>query len=430
MQSAKQKARQSLREIQKDTLYSEYKDKVGEMIIGYYQRERNGNIYVDLGKTEGILPKKYQSPREIYHPNDRIKALIYEVVKTPTGLQIVLSRNHAEFVKKIFELEVPEIYDKTIEIYEDRARARLPHQDRRALHPRGRGPRGRLRRPEGRAHPGGGARAGRREDRHPALLAGLRAASSRTPCSPAEVNQVVILDEAKKLALAIVPDASFSLAIGKQGLNVRLANRLTDWNIDVKTESQFSEMDISAEAKRAVSALFGEPEEEIQKISELPGHHRRGWWRSWTRTSIDGHREPRRPQPRAARRAGRHHRGRHPDPAQDHRRERRDRGGGARHRRRIRRRRALRRQPAAPEAEAAEADAAEAASAARGAAPAPESPLAAILPDAAAQPAEPPAAAAEDAAAETSQKRKRTSVRNAERPSRRTWLLVQTVASV
>jgi N utilization substance protein A len=89
--------------------------------------------------------------------------------------------------------------------------------------------------------------------------------------SPAEVNQVVILDESKKLALAIVPDASFSLAIGKQGLNVRLANRLTDWNIDVKTESQFSEMDISAEAKHAVSALFGEPEEEIQKISELPG---------------------------------------------------------------------------------------------------------------------------------------------------------------
>ena len=85
VQSAKQKARQSLREIQKDTLYSEFKDKVGEMIIGYYQRERNGNIYVDLGKTEGILPKKYQSPREIYHPNDRIKALMVQVLegKTP-----------------------------------------------------------------------------------------------------------------------------------------------------------------------------------------------------------------------------------------------------------------------------------------------------------------------------------------------------------
>jgi N utilization substance protein A len=240
------------------------------MIIGYYQRERNGNIYVDLGKTEGILPKKYQSPREIYHPNDRIKALIYEVVKTPTGLQIVLSRNHAEFVKKIFELEVPEIYDKTIEImkivrepgYRTKIAVRSTREDVDPV----------------------GACVGLKGVRIQAVVRELEgekidilrySLDSRSfiknALSPAEVNQVVILDESKKLALAIVPDASFSLAIGKQGLNVRLANRLTDWNIDVKTESQFSEMDISAEAKRAVSALFGEPEEEIQKISELPG---------------------------------------------------------------------------------------------------------------------------------------------------------------
>jgi transcription termination/antitermination protein NusA len=270
VQSAKQKARQSLREIQKDTLYSEYKDKVGEMIIGYYQRERNGNIYVDLGKTEGILPKKYQSPREIYHPNDRIKALIYEVVKTPTGLQIVLSRNHAEFVKRIFELEVPEIYDKTIEImkivrepgYRTKIAVRSTREDVDPV----------------------GACVGLKGVRIQAVVRELEGEKIdilrysldsrnfiKNALSPAEVNQVIILDEAKKLTLAIVPDASFSLAIGKQGLNVRLANRLTDWNIDVKTESQFSEMDISAEAKRAVSALFGEPEEEIQKISELPG---------------------------------------------------------------------------------------------------------------------------------------------------------------
>ena len=92
VQSAKQKARQTLREIQKDTLYSEFKDKVGEMIIGYYQRERNGNIFVDLGKTEGLLPRRYQSPREVYRPNDRIKAMIYEVSKAPQGLQIILSQ--------------------------------------------------------------------------------------------------------------------------------------------------------------------------------------------------------------------------------------------------------------------------------------------------------------------------------------------------
>jgi N utilization substance protein A len=117
VQSAKQKTKQTLREIQRNTLYSEFKERVGEMIIGYYQRERNGNIFVDLGKTEGILPKKFQSPREIYHPSDRIRALIYEVSKSPTGLQIVLTRTHADFVKKTFELEVPELYDRTIEIY-------------------------------------------------------------------------------------------------------------------------------------------------------------------------------------------------------------------------------------------------------------------------------------------------------------------------
>ncbi|MEW5815960.1 MAG: helix-hairpin-helix domain-containing protein, partial [Spirochaetota bacterium] len=91
--------------------------------------------------------------------------------------------------------------------------------------------------------------------------------------SPAEVQTVILLDEAKKQALAVVEESQLSLAIGKQGLNVRLANRLVDWNIDVKTEAQFEEMDISAETKKAVSALFSdiEEEEEITKISELPG---------------------------------------------------------------------------------------------------------------------------------------------------------------
>ena len=117
IQSAKQKARQSLREIQKDTLYSEFKDREGELIVGYYQRERNGTIFVDLGRTEGILPRRYQSPREIYRANDRVRAMIYEVEKSTLGLQIVLTRTHTEFVKKIFELEVPEIYDRTIEIH-------------------------------------------------------------------------------------------------------------------------------------------------------------------------------------------------------------------------------------------------------------------------------------------------------------------------
>lgn len=272
VQSAKQKAKQTLREIQKDTLYSEFKDKVGEMIIGYYQRERNGNIFVDLGKTEGILPKRFQSPREIYRPNDRIKALIYEVNKTPSGLQIVLSRTHTDFVKRIFELEVPEVYDRTVEIFkivrEPGYRTKIAvFSNRDDVDPVG-------------------ACVGMKGVRIQAIVRELEGEKIdilkyesdprefiKNALSPAEVETVVTLDEAKHQALAVVAENQLSLAIGKQGLNVRLANRLVDWNIDVKTEEQFAEMDISAESKKAVSALFSdlEEEEEITKISELPG---------------------------------------------------------------------------------------------------------------------------------------------------------------
>ncbi|MAG14163.1 MAG: transcription termination/antitermination protein NusA [Spirochaetales bacterium] len=272
VQSAKQKAKQTLREIQKDTLYSEFADKVGEMIIGYYQRERNGNIYVDLGKTEGILPKRYQSPREIYRPNDRIKAMIYEVNKSPTGLQIVLTRTHTEFVKRIFELEVPEIYDKTVEIFkivrEPGYRTKIAvYSNRDDVDPVG-------------------ACVGMKGVRIQSVVRELEGEKIdilkydtdprdfiRNALSPADVDSVVIYDDAKRQALAVVDEGQLSLAIGKQGLNVRLANRLVDWNIDVKTAEQFGEMDIAVESKRAVSALFGdieEEEEEITRIAELP----------------------------------------------------------------------------------------------------------------------------------------------------------------
>jgi N utilization substance protein A len=270
VQSAKQKTRQTLREIQRNTLYSEFKEKVGELIIGYYQRERNGNIYVDLGKTEGILPKKFQSPREVYHPSDRIRALIYEVSKSTSGLQIVLTRTHTDFVKKIFELEVPELYDHTIEIYklvrEPGYRTKMAvYSNRDDVDPVG-------------------ACVGLKGVRIQAVVRELEGEKIdvlrydpdprmfiKNALLPAEARQVIIVDEAKKSALAVVGDNQFSLAIGKQGLNVRLANRLVDWNIDVKTEEQFAQMDLSAETKRAVSALFGlEPEEEIVRIAELP----------------------------------------------------------------------------------------------------------------------------------------------------------------
>jgi N utilization substance protein A len=270
VQSAKQKARQTLREIQKDTLYSEFKGKEGEMIIGYYQRERNGTIFVDLGKTEGLMPKRYQSPREVYRPNDRIKAMIHEVNKTPSGLQIILTRTHTEFVRKIFELEVPEIYDKTVEIFkivrEPGYRTKIAvYSNRLDVDPVG-------------------ACVGLKGVRIQAVVRELEGEKIdilkfetdprdliKNALSPAQVRQVLVLDEGRKHALAIVDEDQLSLAIGKQGLNVRLANRLVDWNIDVKTEAQFEEMDITVANKQGFDDLFSDSGEiEITRISELP----------------------------------------------------------------------------------------------------------------------------------------------------------------
>ncbi len=271
VQSAKQKAKQTLREIQKDTLYSEFKGKEGEMVIGYYQRDKNGDIFIDLGKTEGILPKRFQSPREIYRRNDRVKTLIYSVEKNPSGLRIMLSRTHTEFVKKLFDLEVPELYDNSIEIYkivrEPGYRTKLAvYSNRDDIDPVG-------------------ACVGLKGIRIQTIVRELEGEKIdvlkyetdptlfiKNALSPAEVRQVYILDEAKRSALAVVSENQLSLAIGKQGLNVRLANRLADWNIDVKTEEQFLEMDIAQESRRGLDALFSdEPEDEIINIDDIPG---------------------------------------------------------------------------------------------------------------------------------------------------------------
>jgi len=272
VQSAKVTAKQNLRELRKNSLYSEYKDKEGDIIIGYYQRERNGNIFVDLGKIEGILPKKYQSPRETYHVNDRIKALVYKVEKNEsiTGIQIVLSRSHTEFVKAIFEMEVPEVYDKSVEIHkivrEPGYRTKLAvYSANKDIDPVA-------------------ACVGQKGARIQAIIRELEGekidvipfnsdpkAFIMSALSPAEVADVIITDESTKKALAVVTENQLSLAIGKQGHNVRLANRLVDWSIDVKTIEQYESMDIYAESRRAVDRLFSEEEESFSKISELPG---------------------------------------------------------------------------------------------------------------------------------------------------------------
>ncbi len=276
VQSAKQKAKQMLRDIQKDTLYSEFKEKEGEMIIGYYQRERNGDIFVDLGKTEGLLPRRFQSPRESYQPNDRIKAVIHEVEKTAMGLRIILSRTHTDLVTKLFELEVPEIYDNSIEIFKIVREA--GYRTKMAVY----------------SHSDNidpvGACVGMKGSRIQSVVAELEGekidvlaynpdpvAFIANALSPAQVGQVVIVDSVKRHAVALVDESQLSLAIGRQGLNIRLANRLCDWNIDVKTQEQFAEMDIVAESRDAVHALFdggsvyeedGTPLENLQPLGQ------------------------------------------------------------------------------------------------------------------------------------------------------------------
>jgi N utilization substance protein A len=267
--SAKQTARHSIRNIQNSSLYDEFKAKVGEIIIGYYQRERNGDIYVNLGRVEGVLPKRFQSPREYFQGDDRIKALIYDVKKNASEVQVVLSRTHTDFVRAILTLEIPEIYDKVVDIHrivrQPGYRTKIAvYSNKEDVDPVG-------------------ACVGLKGVRIQSIIKEMEGEKIdilkyemdpslfiKNALSPAEVREVVILDEYKHQALAVVSDSQLSLAIGKQGNNVKLANKLVDWSIDVKTESQFAQMDIASESRRAVSELFGEVEE-YSRISELPG---------------------------------------------------------------------------------------------------------------------------------------------------------------
>ncbi|MBP3709428.1 MAG: transcription termination/antitermination protein NusA [Treponema sp.] len=277
--TGKQTAHQELNESYRNTLYNEYKNKIGEIVVCYYQYERNGDIYVDLGnagKLEGVLPVKFQSPREKYEKDDRIKALIVNLRRISTGLQVILSRSDPELVRSIIEMEVPEIADGTIEIVKIVRDA--GHRTKIAV-------------------------ASNREDVDPVGacvgLKGVRiqnvirellgekidvlkfdhdpAVYIKNALSPAQVQRVFILDQEKRQALAVVEDSQFSLAIGKQGQNVRLANKLCDWSIDVKTEEQVAEMDLSESVTmQTAQSLFTDniledDYDEIKTVAELPG---------------------------------------------------------------------------------------------------------------------------------------------------------------
>ena len=273
--TGKQTVHQGLNETFKTSLMNEYKDKIGEIIIGYYQRERNGNIYVDLGnagKVEGVLPVKYQSKLEYYEKNDRIKALIVDVKPTSSGIQLVLSRSDTKLVSSILEKEVPEIADGTVEImkivrdagYRTKVAVYSKREEVDAV----------------------GACVGLKGVRIQNVIRELLnekidvldwspdpAEFIKNALLPAQVNRVIIMDADKRQALAIVDESQFSLAIGRQGQNVRLANRLCDWNIDVKTVEQAADIDLSSfSTVQNAHALFNDEEEDsILTISDLPG---------------------------------------------------------------------------------------------------------------------------------------------------------------
>jgi N utilization substance protein A len=239
-QTAKQVIIQRIREAERDTVYEEYKDRQGEIVNGIVRRFEKGAIIVDLGRAEAVLPPKEQVPRENYRPNDRVRAYVLEVNKNVKGSQIVLSRACIEMLTKLFEQEVPEIYEGIVSI---KSAAREPGgRSKIAVASR-----------DSDVDPVG-ACVGMKGSRVQAVVQELRgeridivpwsADPARYVCSalsPAQVSRVII-DDADKSMDVVVPDDQLSLAIGRKGQNVRLAVQLTGWKIDIKSESKMREL--------------------------------------------------------------------------------------------------------------------------------------------------------------------------------------------
>jgi N utilization substance protein A len=253
-QTAKQVILQRIREAEREMMYEEYVDRVTEVVTGIVQQagDRN-NVLVDLGKVEALLPRSEQVDGERYEQGSRIKAVITEVRSGTKGPQVILSRRDPELIKTLFELEVPEIADGLVEI---RGVAREPgYRSKIAVesHVQGVDP--------------VGACVGPRGSRVRMVVSELRgekidiipwnpepARFVAKALSPARVREVLVDDETKD-ATVVVPDDQLSLAIGKEGLNARLAARLTGWKIDIQSETEF--------ARAEAEAAFGGEEEEF-----------------------------------------------------------------------------------------------------------------------------------------------------------------------
>ncbi len=247
-QTAKQVLIQRVRDEERDLIYNEFKDKKGELIKGVVRRfEKGNNLIVDLGRTEGILPFREQTPRETYRPGDRIVALLKDIDREARGPQIILSRADGKLVEKLFESEVPEIYEGIVKIVacarEPGARSKIAVMSRDAdVDPVG-------------------ACVGMKGSRVQAVVQELRGEKidivpwdrdpARFVCAaiqPAEVNKVIVNEADGRMEL-VVPDEKLSLAIGRKGQNVRLAWHLTGWKLDIISESKFKQMEEEAIAQ-------------------------------------------------------------------------------------------------------------------------------------------------------------------------------------
>ena len=260
-QAAKQVIIQRIRDAERDQTFDEYRDRAGEVVNGIVRRFEKGALIVDLGRAEAVLPPKEQVPRESYRPGDRIRAYVLEVNNVSKGPQIVLSRACIEMLTKLFEQEVPEMYEKIVSI---ESAAREPGgRSKIAVASR-----------DGDVDPVG-ACVGMKGSRVQAVVQELRGEridivpwssdAARYVCSalsPAQVSKVIIDEETNSMDV-IVPDDQLSLAIGRRGQNVRLAVQLTGWKIDIKSESKMKE--VAEWLSRAVSVVegCGDPEADL-----------------------------------------------------------------------------------------------------------------------------------------------------------------------
>jgi len=238
-QTAKQVILQRIREAERDLMYDEYVDRVGELVTGIVQQSDQRYTLVELGRVEALLPKSEQIETERYDHGARIKAVIVKVQNSTKGPQVILSRRSDELVKKLFELEVPEIDDDLVEI---RNVAREPgYRCKIAVvsHADGVDPVGACVGPRGsRVRMVVSELRGERIDIIPYHDDPARFVAKAL--SPARVREVIVDDEDRS-ATIIVPDDQLSLAIGKEGQNARLASKLTGWRIDIKSQSEMAQ---------------------------------------------------------------------------------------------------------------------------------------------------------------------------------------------